>query len=78
MPKRHQLESPEMMTQPPANPDLMTESAETVARELGTVRALGLIVDPSQTDSIKANLELLDAHYRTVLSVSSVSDGRAV
>lgn len=77
MPKRHQSESPETMTRPPTTPDTMPESAESVARELDTARTLGLIVDPSQVESITANLELLDQHYRTVLSAPSDPDGPA-
>lgn len=56
----------------------MPERAEIIARELETAKALGLIVDPSQTASITANLELLAEHYRLVLSAPIDTGGPAV
>lgn len=76
MPERHVSESPATMTQPKAKPDRPAEHAATIARELDAAKRLGLIANPSQTDSIRTNLELLDDHYRVLLSTPSEPTGR--
>jgi len=49
----------------------LTESTRTISDELGSLEALGLTLDPSVSEGVRTNLELLHEHYAIICQVSA-------